>query len=85
VEYSASFLQPVMGQKHRTQAKEDESKKGTRPPFRGKRPYHHVSSRDQNWHRRRIAKHKNYWRQGNQYTSGVAGHNASATFSSGAP
>ena len=40
-------LEPRIGEEHPTYAKEDESKKDTRPPFRGKCAYHHVSSRDQ--------------------------------------
>src|ERR1700719_3983471 len=40
-------LESRIGEEHPTYAKEDESKEDTRPPFRGKRAYHHVSSRDQ--------------------------------------
>jgi hypothetical protein len=78
-------LDPQIGQKHPTQAKEDESKEDTRPPFRGKRAYHHVSSRDETGLLGYSAEHKNYWREGNQYTSGFVDHFTSATFFSGTP
>jgi len=74
-----------IGEGHPTYAKEDESKGGAWPPSMGKSAYHHVSSRDETGLLGYSAEHKNYWPEGNQYTSGFVDHFTSATFFSGTP